>query len=70
MAERVYELNMDKNCPRCGSNKVIVEVFHFGNTYKPMCGGCGLKPDESCSTELTVRPTMTNLYFNYKYFSY
>lgn len=44
MAHHIYEIVTDYPCPRCGGNKAIVSVFHFGVTHKPACSICGLGP--------------------------
>lgn len=67
MAERVYTEYVNKNCPRCGSNTIVVEVFHLETTHKPMCSECGLTTERQCSSEKVVKAVMVDTYYNYEY---
>lgn len=65
MALTVYTIDVDKACPRCGSKKVSVAVYHFGTTHKPSCKKCGLN-DGKGDHENLAKSIITNCYYNYK----
>lgn len=67
MAQEVYEIQIDKNCPRCGNNKVKVSVFHFGATHSPMCSNCGLGDGIAKGDHKdVVIPIIKNVYYDWE----
>ena len=65
MAEKIYEIKLEKPCPRCGSKDVIVAVYHFGTTHLPRCKNCGLNNNKGDAKEL-VKPIILDCYYNYE----
>jgi hypothetical protein len=65
MAHETYLIDLDKKCPRCGSNKAIVAVFHFGSTHQPRCNGCGLMDERGDVREL-AKAIITNCFYEYE----
>lgn len=65
MAHYTYEINLDKECPRCGCKVAIVAVYHFGSTHKPSCKDCGLN-DGKGDTEELAKNIITNCFYEYE----
>lgn len=65
MAHYTYEIDLDKECPRCKHKKAIVAVFHFGSTHKPSCANCGLNDSKGDCAAL-AKSIMANCFYNYE----
>lgn len=65
MSERIYEIDLWKECPRCGSKKAKVMVYHFGVTHKPMCKKCGLSAKGGDKGEL-AEAMMIDAFFKWE----
>jgi len=66
-----YETTIDKNCPRCGSNKVAVKVYQTWTAqfHVPMCAKCGLGAGEtmkSSTSEIIAKSVISNFYYEYE----
>ena len=67
MSHYTYEIELDKECPRCESKckTAIVSVYHFGATHQPSCKNCGLKSKGGDRKEL-AESTMINCFYEYE----
>jgi hypothetical protein len=66
-----YEIDIDKECPRCGSKKVAVKVFQGWTfqSHSPMCAGCGLgagKIKRVCTSKIIALAEIVNFYYEYE----
>jgi hypothetical protein len=67
MANYVYEIDVEKPCPRCASTKAKVAVYYFGSTHVPCCSKCGLGPDsKQCDHKDLAVPMLAKCYYEYE----
>jgi transcription elongation factor Elf1 len=65
MAHKVYEIDLSKECPRCGCKVALVAVYHFGSTHTPSCKNCGLNNGKGDRQEL-AHGIMINCFYEYE----